>query len=29
MDIIEAKELVCKSGKELLEKGYVSGTWET
>lgn len=23
----EAKELVCESGKQLLEKGYVSGTW--
>ena len=23
----KAKELVCESGKQLLEKGYVSGTW--
>ena len=23
----EAKDLVCESGKQLLEKGYVSGTW--
>ena len=27
MNTQEAKELVCESGKQLLEKGYVSGTW--
>ena len=27
MTIQEAKELVCESGKLLLDKGYVSGTW--
>ncbi|MGD9328812.1 MAG: class II aldolase/adducin family protein [Cyclobacteriaceae bacterium] len=27
MTIQEARELVCDSGKMLLEKGYVSGTW--
>lgn len=27
MTVTEAKELVCNSGKMLLSKGYVSGTW--
>ena len=27
MTIDQAKKLVCKSGKRLLEEGYVSGTW--
>ena len=27
MTIEEAKKLVCDSGKELLQQGYVSGTW--
>lgn len=27
MDIQEAKNQVCDSGKKLLDKGYVSGTW--
>ncbi len=27
MTIEEAKKLVCDSGKQLLEEGYVSGTW--
>ena len=27
MTIQEAREIVCESGKMLLDKGYVSGTW--
>ena len=27
MDLQEAKEIVCEAGKQLLQKGYVSGTW--